>query len=149
MITIDPVKPRSDYRHYSNPDCQGSLIKATSKWPMSKSETRCGGGSIYENAFNRDYNAFVKFNENKKDKPITVPAGLDIFSAYLDRMEGAKLDLAWKRLSNGLDSPDDELITFAKEYFEEDIVAVRTVYYYNLSSGYDCPRIDLIFRRKS
>ena len=88
--------------------------------------------------------------EQEEPKEAAIPDGLEIDSAYLDRMcewDRAKLDEAWKHLSKGFDSPDDELIAFAKEYFGVDAVAVRTVFYFNQATGYDCPRIDYLYRK--
>jgi len=143
IMTITPVKPRSHYRHYSNPDCQGSLMRATALWPGQEADV-----SKYDK-YDRSCCFFCQ-EEPKKPKEVAVPAGLEVGSAYLDRMldwDRAKAEEAWKHLSNGFNSTDDELIAFAKEYFGVDVVAVRTVFYFNQATGYDCPRIDYLYRK--
>lgn len=113
------VSPPSYYRHYSNPSCQGTLIRATSKW-------------------------------TKK-----IPPEHSLNSAYVDRMWSWDSE-KWARcikhlpktsLSSAIEQASEEaLLAMAKEYFECDVIAVRWVYYYNVSTGYDCERIDFIYK---
>jgi len=148
MVTINPVGPRSYCRHYSNPDCQGTLIRQTAKWPgaSSSDEYEVYVLSGYQSGFP------YEFHRKPKSIPQRLPADLEAGSAYLDRMQEwdcAKYTRAMQLLSNGMDSPDDELIAFVKEYFGiEVVVAVRTVFYFNASNGYPCPRVDYIFKPK-
>jgi hypothetical protein len=150
MQTITPVKPRSGYRHYSNPACQGSLIRSTRLWLHSYEE-----GDVWTRS--SDFNDCFDVYEARaaiaraaiKESPCPIPEGLKAASSYLDRMrewDGNKFQEACKCLSKGLDSPDDELIAFVKAYFDVDAVAVRTVYYFNQSNGYDCPRVDYLYK---
>lgn len=123
-MLVDEVKPKAWYRHYDNPSCQGSLIKQTQSW-------------------------------SKKAKK-----GEKFSSAYIDRME------AWDRSKFsemvqmiggkpgqqcGIDSlvdkcSDAALLRSASHYFQKDVTAVRWVYYYNVSSGYPCERVDYIYK---
>ena len=41
---------------------------------------------------------------------------------------------------------DETLIKAASHYFARDVIAVRWVYYYNVSTGYPCERIDTVFK---
>lgn len=135
---IENVKPRHWYQHYSQPESQGTLIKQTKNWPIPKYET------IYCHS-----NEYWRGWHNKIEDKTEVPQGLKIDSAYTDRMyswNSEKLRECEKILSNGLDSPDDELIRFVSEYFGVECVAVRTVFYFNVSSGYPCPRIDYLYK---
>lgn len=150
LIEITPVKPPAGYRHYSNPESQGSLIRATDDWPTERYE--CGEyrfdgqGSRFNDWVIRAAN---DLEPTTKSAGAKVPAGLSITSEYTDRMaewDSDKFDKAWKHLSKGLESTDKELLAFVREYFGYDVVAVRTVYYYNVGNGYSCPRIDIIYR---
>lgn len=113
------IKPPAGYLHYSNPDCQGSLMCATVKWT---------------------------------NKPKN---GYKMDSAYVDRMWSWD-EAKWKKacavfpktnLNDAIRSSSEQtLIKFAKIYFDKDIIAVRWVYYYNQATGYDCQRIDYIYK---
>lgn len=143
-IKIEAVKPRSHYRHYSNQECQGSIIRATAEWPMGD---ECVPAGMCEwNCY--EFDSLLP-KRKTKGRVAVVPDGLDVGSAYVDRMWGwdyAKMEKAFKLLSNSFDSPDEELLAFVREYFGVDVVSVRTVYYYNVSTGYPCERIDYIYR---
>lgn len=41
---------------------------------------------------------------------------------------------------------DETLLRAVSEFFEIEAVGVRVVYHYNVSSGYDCQRIDFIYK---
>ena len=119
-MNIQPVKPCSYHRHYSNPDCQGSLMQQSDNWPTC-------------------------------DKPVPLPEGLEYHAVYVDRMQQWDWDkfdrLAKTHLTHGLDSTPDELIVFAEKYFEQDVVAVRTVYYFNDATGIDYPMIEILSKK--
>ena len=135
---INTVGERVYPQHWDNPNSQGTLIRATELWPE---------GTVEEYAYLVDNNLMCEIKtENSKIKPVYVPEGLACHSAYIDCMYGDKYEKARRHLSKGMDSPDEELLAFAREYFELDVVAVRTVYYYNVSNGFDCPRIDILYK---
>lgn len=141
MTTIASVKPRSSYQHYSNPECQGSLIRQTALWPRQR---------VIRHGWTRSEWSGEDYPEENETAGGELPIGCDAGDAYLDRMrdwDREKLKVAWAHLSWGLDSPDDELIAFAKAYFAVDVVAVRTVFYFNVATGYPCERIDYIYKR--
>lgn len=121
--TIENVAPRQPYRSYTNRHSNGSLIRQTDNWPKQ------------------------------------LPDGQAISSAYIDRM----WTWNWDRYSEmiqmmggkpsqqmGVDSlvdqsTDETLLAAASHYFEKPIHAVRWVYFYNVSNGFPCERIDIIF----
>lgn len=123
-MIIDEVEPKAWYRSYANPSCQGTLINQTRYWP-----------------------------KETKD-------GEEVSSAYIDRME------AWDRSKfsemvqmmggkpgqqRGIDSladrcDDETLLKAASHYFGKEVTAVRWVYYYNVSSGYSCERVDIVYK---
>ena len=118
---IESVKPRHWYQHYSQKDSQGTLIRQTKEWP---------NGCILHK--------------------VEVPENLQIDSAYIDRMydwNRDKMELVTKHLSKWMDSPDDELIKFVSKYFDVECVAVRTVFYFDVSSGHPCPRVDFLYKK--
>lgn len=85
---------------------------------------------------------------------VEVPPGLEYSVAYQDRMQSWDYDkyrrLADKHLDRGsFSSNPKKLIAFASEYFEKDVVAVRTVFYYNVATGYDCPTIEILYKKQS
>ena len=62
-IQITPVSPKVAYRHYSNPSSNGSLVRATAKWPKDYSylKTRESLKSVYiDRVFREDsYRKFI------------------------------------------------------------------------------------------
>lgn len=123
-MLIDEVKPKAWHRSYSNPSCQGTLITKTKSWPKKP---------------------------RKSD---------DVSSAYIDRMESWDRKRFFEMVQMmggkptqqcGIDSlaercTDETLLKAASHFFQKDVIAVRWVYYYNVSSGYPCERIDVVSR---
>lgn len=138
-MKIEAAKPPSHYCHYSNPSCQGSLMRQTPNWPqgpLASGEERWISNVGWE-------------CPPPVEGPAAVPDGLDFGDAYQDRMwewDRPKMEAACKHLSRGFDSTGEELIAFAKAYFDVDVVAVRTVYYFNQATGHPCPRIDYLYK---
>lgn len=147
---INGVKPRSHYRHYSNPSCQGTLIRQTAEWPIHpRKQPEKFYGSFLDAGYFLDGSWKERIDPNQESEPVPIPEGLKAGDAYIDRMwswDRKKMERAVEHLSNGFDSSDEELIAFAKAYFDVAVVAVRTVYYYDVSSGYDCVRVDYLYR---
>lgn len=154
QIKIDPVKPPANsFRTYSNPSSQGTLIRHSKKWPKQKLSRV--GRRIVESG----NDPFIRFNELSSE-PAFVPKGLDIDSAYVDRMwswdrnkwnELVRILGGSKGQQMGLNcliekASEKALIESTKYYFCHDVVAVRWVYYFNVSTGYDCQRIDFIYK---
>ena len=154
-ITIEQVKPPVGYYHYSNERSQGALLRQTSKWPISPP---LGGGywahdmMFLQGRFERSCGNDCEAAE--------VPSGHDIGDAYVDRMQMWDSE-KWSKFVKDLlgDSPDDcglnerlrrcpepNLIKAASNYFGKNVVSVRVVYYYNCATGYDCQRIDFIYK---
>jgi len=116
-MRIEPCKPPVGYYHYSNPASQGALMAKTTKWPKGH-----------------------------------LPDGCGILDAYTDRMWEWDQDKA-KRASEALgarsfkDASDEQLLAFSRVWWPDyEIVAVRVVHYYNVATGYSCPRVDVIYK---
>ncbi|MAT51429.1 MAG: hypothetical protein CMK32_09635 [Porticoccaceae bacterium] len=145
---INPVKAPVLRRSYTNPNSQGTLITQTKNWP--------GAGSRIGSCVDSYGNCVTRV----VGKPESVPEGLKLGSDYVDRM--------WERDKSGWDkftetmggltgqhmglselaiSATDEMLTKAmSEYAGREVVAVRWVYFYNVSTGYDSQRIDFLYR---
>jgi len=140
-MIITPAKPQVGYYHYSNPDSQGALLTQTRNWPVSyaKDPTAVIHRHISGLTFEPEQIA------------VKVPDGLQVSDAYIDRMRdwnSAKFDAAWTQWlwKSPLNSANDEaLIGFCTAYFDKKVVAVRIVYYFNVSSGYSCERFDYLY----
>ncbi len=114
----DEVKPPAGYCHYSNPSCQSTLLRASEKWTRK------------------------------------IPEGHTVSSSYVDRMYGwdsEKYERSMKLLQSDRDlntavrhATEENLLAMARCYFGPKVIAVRWVYFYNVSSGYCCQRIDTI-----
>lgn len=150
--TIEPVRPSAGYCHYFNQASQGSLLKATAGWPRGRQKAL-----TYRNQFD-----FYNCQYDDRDEvggTATVPNGMDIDSAYVDRMldwDRDKMQAAVKHLRGGCgmtealrSSSDEQLIAFVNAYFDVDATAVRTIFYYNVATGYPCERIDYLYRPKA
>ena len=149
MKTIDPVKPAFWHRSYSNPDSQGTLITQTRNWPR--------GECTEERAF-YSFTGIEAETVRVDAKPCRVPGGLDISGAYVDRMQ------MWDRkkwekcveylpkncgLNSALETATDEaLLAMANTYFDDEVVAVRWVYYFNVATGYDCQAVQYLYKAK-
>ena len=154
-ITIDQVKPPVDYYHYSNERSQGALLRQTSKWPMrSPSMLGC---SPYDWMINEDARGQRHCNSSQS---CVLPSGYGIGDAYVDRMQGWDREKYLKFVDDLLSGsedrcslnqllrqcPEENLIKAAANYFGKPVVSVRVVYYYNCATGYDCQRIDFIYK---
>ncbi len=151
---IEPCKPPVGYYHYSNPACQGALMRQTANWPRAMSmrrkwyqdRTLDGLGCQVDGWFEQDEPVYER---------APVPDGLQIESTYTDRMQEWDWDKCgrdFKKLAPGgfKSSSDAQLLAFCREYWPEwEVAAVRVVYYFNVSSGYDCPRVDVLYREKA
>lgn len=124
MPTISPVKPYAGRRHYSNPHCQGTLIKQTKNWPKLTKKGESVNSAYIDRMASWDREKFERFVVKLQGKK-GQDCGLD--------------QLAEK-------ATDKTLVESAKEYFGDDITAVRWVYYFNRATGYPCERIDYIYR---
>ena len=116
------VKPPNGPYHYTNPDSLSTLLIATSSWPQ-------------------------------KTK---VPTGHRMNCDYVDRLwtNNQQWKKAVAELGKGplhqavTEANDDTLIKMASILYPHlKITAVRWVYYYNEATGYDCPRIDIIYKK--
>ncbi len=142
---IEPCKPPCGYYSWHNPESQGCLMAQTAQWPFVMSMRRS------KNTYRND--PFGPPDEPVYER-VAVPAGLNIESAYTDRMQSwdrDKCDRAFKQLAQGgfKNSNDEQLLSFAKTYWPDlDIVAVRVIYFFNVSSGYDCPVVEVLYREK-
>jgi len=116
---MSDAKPKVDYYHYSNSNSQGALLRQTAAFPRH---------------VDTEY--------------------FEIFDAYTDRLAQWDYDLYRKACDDMgcrlAQATDEQLKKFCQTVFKKDYLPehVRVVYYYNVSSGYDCPRIDAIFRRE-
>jgi hypothetical protein len=118
IIPIERAKPKSFYCHYSNPDCQGSLIAETGRFPDYYDETKMEYHSAYSDRLaSWDYDHYRKL--------------CDKYGG--DQMWHNKLAMIGTK----------KLKEFAKMALKlEDTPAhVRVVYYFNVSNGYGCPVI--------
>lgn len=150
--TIEPVRPSVGYCHYSNEVSQGSLLKATAGWPREHRKAL-----TYRHEF--DMNCCQHDDRDEAGGLATVPNSMDIDSAYVDRMwdwDRDKMQEAVKHLRGGCgmtealrSSSDEQLVAFVNAYFDVDVTAVRTVFYYNVATGYPCERIDYLYRPKT
>lgn len=96
----------------------------------------------------------------KSDKSCVLPSGYGIGDAYIDRMQGWDREKYLKFVDDllsgsadrcGLNQllrqcPEENLIKAAANYFGKPVVSARVVYYYNCATGYDCQRIDFIYK---
>ncbi len=155
---IEPVKPRAFERHYSNPECQGTLIQQSDNWPTPKHSRKQKSAfySDYEYRWNGQNRHFEE--EEAELVSVPVPDGLKYDCAYEDRMQEWDYNKFKQcreaHLSNGsyynsgFDSDPKKLLAFVKDYFSKDAVAVRTTYYYNVATGYGCPTIEYLYKEK-
>ena len=145
-MQIPVVKPKSHSYHYSNPDCQGSLMNQTANWPMKQPQHSKGIISGFDGSchWHKDED-----DEPEKQEPMDVPEGMVYDAVYEDRMQQhnyekhqrARIKVGnWQSASNGL------LIAFAKEWWERNIKAVRITYYFNVATGFDCPVIEVLYK---
>ncbi len=142
---IEPCKPPVRYYHYSNPTSQGALMAQTANWPRAMLMRHKRRMSNYDPRW-----------PLSEDEPVyervAVPEGLQIESAYTDRMQEwdwDKCGRAFKKLAPGgfKNSSDEQLLAFCREYWLEwEIVAVRVIYYFNVATGYDCPVVQVLYR---
>lgn len=153
IMMIEPCKPPVDYYHYSNPESQGALMQQTANWPHAMSmrhtwhqdRTLDGLGCQVDGWFQDDEPVYER---------VPVPEGLQIESAYTDRMsewDYDKCGRAFKELAPGgfKNSSDKQLIAFCKVYWPEwDIVAVRVIYYFNVATGFGCPVVQVLYKEK-
>lgn len=116
---LTPALPCAGPQTYTNQDSQGTLMSQTSGFPVSF--------------------------DNKKE---------EVFSSYWDRVWRDQPDVPdalqkewgpWSFRFMG----SDRLKHLAQLLFARDDAPlhVRVVYYFNVSTGYDCPRVDAIFAK--
>lgn len=119
---IDEVSPYFGPQTWTNPASQGTLRCKTKGWPKH------------------------------------VPKGWEYDGAYHDRMrqwdrdkyKEAQAAAGFKGDSLPRDATDKQLLALCRTYFEgREIKAVRVIYFYNVSSGYDCCLIEYIGRDRS
>lgn len=117
------VKPPVGYYSYANPASQGSLLRATSKWPLlSKLKSGQASSSSYSDrlqSWNRDLwaKAIRKFSSRKGSLTYAIQS-----------------------------STEESLIAMARVLYPKwFIVAVRWVFYYNVATGYPCERLDIVY----
>lgn len=158
-ITIEQVKPPVGYYHYSNENSQGALLRQTSKWPLASPSMF--GCSPHYNYWMQEEVA-VKTKPRNRSESCVLPSGYGIGDAYVDRMQGWDREKYLKFVDDllsgseercGLNQllrqcPEENLIKAAANYFGKPVVSVRVVYYYNCATGYDCQRIDFIYKQE-
>ena len=127
------------------------MIKQTHNWPTGEVDY---GTCIYADDFARNSRQKLKQHEAK------VPDGLESGSSYVDRMQEWDRD-KWQAFVDRLAgdrqmclnqtvemASDEELIESAKLYFGVEVTSVRWVYYFNVATGYDCQRIDYLYKKE-
>lgn len=96
--------------------------------------------------------SFYEDRDERIDESVPVPDGLEIDCAYTDRMSSwdrDKYEEACKHLDHRFQyASDDALRKFCSVFFEREVVEVRVVFYFNVATGYDCPRIDYLYKKE-
>lgn len=144
-ITISPVKPPVDRYSYSNRASQGALIRQTWNWPRS-----CHRPEMFTHW------GFACIEND--DTPVTVPEGLGIDSFYMDRLSQSE----WKTLMTPMSQnntsgggivglfqrcTEESLCKGVSAFSKVNVTSVRVVYYFNEATGYDCIRIDYLYKK--
>jgi hypothetical protein len=152
-MNIHPCKPPTHHYSYSNPASQGALIAQSSRWPTAKPEQTRRYASAYGDTY-------LEPDDTKQQESAQVPAGHRIASAYSDRL--SSWDTARYRLicdaAGGGDQNwaysvprlgDKGLINLGAVAFNlkpAQVHSVRVVHHYNVSNGYSCPTIEVIYK---
>lgn len=118
------IKPWTWHRSYSNPECQGSLITATSTWTGKTRKGESVSSAYIDRMESWDRNRFSEMVQMMGGKP-GQQCGIDSLAER---------------------SSEETLLKAASHYFKRDVIAVRWVYFYNVSNGYPCERIDVVHR---
>jgi hypothetical protein len=122
MDRISPVKPRTDYYHYSRDDSQGALICQTKGFPN------------YFNGAIQDYcsaysDRIMSWDYDRFEKACDIAGGGDSVWAYrLPSLSEGKLKEFAQVALNLSNLPTH----------------VRVVHWFNVSSGYSCPTVEAI-----
>ncbi len=154
-VTITAVRPKVWHRSYSNQSSQGSLVTRTAKWPKPAHRAR---RAHYE------YNVFMEREvvetEEEVDYDATIPDDCDIGSTYIDRVY---LEPEWEEFISALNgrgkqqmgisslfehAKDETILKAVSILFGAEVIAVQVVYYFNVATGYDCERIDAIYKKR-
>lgn len=119
-IKITPAPRCTGYQYYTNPKSQGTLMCQTPGFPAS-------------------------FDDETHE----------CASAYTDRLQTWDMDRyreAGQKLKPGSlrNATPEALKAFCQIAFDKESLPVhaRAVYYFNQSTGYDCPRVDAIFEKE-
>ncbi len=156
-IIIDPVKPPVDRYDYTNPHSQGALITQTSNWPKAVSYVM----HRHRLAFcPDDWNAVYDYMERMySDHPVEVPRGLEIDSFHMDRLEAEDRKRLMTPIRESIGEIGGGIVTAFQVCSRESLIAgvasfsgknvtsVRVVYYFNEATGYDCIRIDYLYKK--
>jgi len=161
MTTITLVKPPVNYCSYSNPNSQGTLIRATGLFQFATEGHPCGS-SIWFNYQHDFYDEPMRKQQEQRLQ--VVPVDCEITSAWVDHMEMCDRNKYRKMLKimhngnegkyggglNGLIQrcPEKCLIDAASFYFDRNVTCLRWVYYYNTATGYCCQRLDAIYKKQ-
>ena len=147
---------------YTNPDSQGVIIRHTEKWPVKYDKNARLGKMLTMSGINHYCWDFEHRPDTKHERtlPVRVPEGLEVGSDYVDHMYFPQGP--WKKFVSTLAGYDtgkqmglndlfescfeEVLLKAISEFFDVEAVAARIVYYYNVSSGYDCQRIDFLHK---
>ena len=124
MKRLEPVEPRSDYYHYSNPDSQGALI------------CECGNCDWY-NGSEEEYScAYSDRLQGWDAKHYTETCKL-----------AGTGEQGWAYRLPSLS--EQELKEFAQHALKLPVLprAVRVTHWFNVSNGYSCPSIEAIYTK--
>lgn len=116
MRNFTPPKPPVGYYHYSNPSCQGALLRETKSFPNAIDNDAKVADGYYDRIQGWHPKGYKAATELFKDQ------------WYITALKSIT---------------DDELREYAQVMFELDWLPdhVRIIYYYNVATGYDCPYI--------
>ena len=152
-ITLSPVRPSVQYRSYTNPNSQGSLVTRTRTWPQPKTH------KLYTVVM-PDWGE-AEFESTEEPLVVNIPDDYGIGSIYIDHVY---MNPEWPKFIAALNgrgsqqqgictlferAVDETILKAVSILFEAEVTAVQVVYYYNVATGYDCERIDAIYKKRA